>query len=93
MTNRPRQIAATFTALSRRSHFDFRLAKPVEVEFLKQLLAKREAAIAAGPKAAQQLVSGVKGWKMPAGVEAGDLAKWFTVANVLLNLDEAITKG
>jgi hypothetical protein len=26
-------------------------------------------------------------------VEAGDLAKWFTVANVLLNLDEAITKG
>jgi len=25
--NRPRRIAATFTALSRRSHFDFRLAK------------------------------------------------------------------
>ena len=70
-----------------------RLAKPAEVEFLKQLLAKREAAIAAGPKAAQQLVSGVKGWKMPAGVEAGDLAKWFTVTNVLLNLDEAITRG
>ena len=70
-----------------------RLAKPAEVEFLKQLLTKREAAIAAGPKAAQQLVSGVKGWKMPASVEAGDLAKWFTVTNVLLNLDEAITRG
>jgi hypothetical protein len=65
----------------------------VEVAYLNQLLAKREAALAAEPKAARQLVSGVKNWRMPAGVEVGDLAKWFTVANVLLNLDEAITKG
>ena len=81
-----------------RIDFAFRVAltrppSPVEVAYLNQLLAKREAALAAEPKAARQLVSGVKNWRMPAGVEVGDLAKWFTVANVLLNLDEAITKG
>ena len=60
---------------------------------MNQLLAKREAELAAAPKTARQLVSGVKNWRMPAGVEPGDLAKWFSVASVLLNLDEAITKG
>jgi hypothetical protein len=81
-----------------RIDFAFRVAltrppRPVEVAYLNQLLGKREAALAAEPKAVRQLISGVKNWRMPAGVEAGDLAKWFTVANVLLNLDEAITKG
>jgi hypothetical protein len=70
-----------------------RLAKPAEVDYLMQLLAKRGEELAAHPKAARQLVGGVKGWRMPPGVKARDLAKWFAVANVLLNLDEAITKG
>ena len=70
-----------------------RLAKPVEVDFLKQLLAKRTEQLAAKPNAARQLVAGVKGWRMPPGVPPADLAKWFAVASVLLNLDEAITRG
>ena len=81
-----------------RINFAFRLvltreADPVEVNYLTQLLIKRGEELAAEPNAARQLVSSVKGWTMPAGIVAGDLAKWFTVANVLLNLDEAITKG
>ena len=81
-----------------RINFAFRLvltreADPVEVNYLTQLLIKRGEELAAEPNAARQLVSSVKGWTMPAGIVAGDLAKWFTVANVLLNLDEAITRG
>jgi len=70
-----------------------RLAKPAEVEKLNQLLVKRGKELAASPKVARQLVAGVKGWSVPPGVEPADLAKWFAVANVLLNLDEAITRG
>ncbi len=82
----------------RRIDFAFRGAltrspRPVEVAYLNQLVATRETELSAEQKAARQLVAGVKNWRMRAGVEAGDLAKWFTVANVLLNLDEAITKG
>ncbi|MBC8242889.1 MAG: DUF1553 domain-containing protein [Verrucomicrobia bacterium] len=70
-----------------------RLAKPAEVDLLKQLLARRTEQLAAKPNAARQLVAGVKGWRMPSGVPPADLAKWFAVASVLLNLDEAITRG
>ncbi|MEE2947929.1 MAG: DUF1549 and DUF1553 domain-containing protein [Verrucomicrobiota bacterium] len=70
-----------------------RLPEPAEVANLKQLLAKRGDELAANPKAVQQLIDGVKGWRVPPGVQSADLAKWFAVANVLLNLDEAITRG
>ena len=70
-----------------------REARPVEVEFLKQILSKRQDELVAKPGAAGQLVSAADGWRAPTGIDTGDLAKWFTVANVLLNLDEAITKG
>jgi len=70
-----------------------REARPVEVKFLKQILSKRQDELEAKPGAAGKLVSAAKGWRAPTGINTGDLAKWFTVANVLLNLDEAITKG
>ncbi len=70
-----------------------RLPKLAEVAKLKRLLAKRGDELTANPKAAQELVAGVKGWRVPPGVEPANLAKWFAVANVLLNLDEAITRG
>ena len=70
-----------------------RPAKPAEVAELMKLLAKRTEELAAQPKTARQLVGDVKEWRVPSGVKARDLAKWFAVANVLLNLDEAITRG
>ena len=81
-----------------RIDFAFRVAltrppKPMEVAYLNQFLVKREAALAADQKAAYQLVSSLRNCRMPAGIKAGDLVKWFTLASVLLNLDEAITKG
>ena len=70
-----------------------RPAKPAEVAELMNLLVKRTEELAAQPKTARQLVGDVKEWRVPPGVKARDLAKWFAVANVLLNLDEAITRG
>ena len=60
-----------------RINFAFRLvltreADPVEVNYLTQLLIKRGEELAAEPNAARQLVSSVKGWTMPAGIDAGD---------------------
>jgi len=40
------------------------------------------------PAAAEKLVG-----QQPAGVDVKDVAAWFFVANILLNLDETITKG
>jgi hypothetical protein len=42
------------------------------------------------PQKAQALLAGRK---IPAGVEQADYAAWFYVASILLNLDEAVTKG
>ena len=55
-------------------------------------LAKREAEMTKEPKAADALLSEAKGVSITGG-QSRRLAKWFTVANILLNLDEAITKG
>ena len=41
--------------------------------------------------AAQAMVK--NGGEAPKGVDAAELAAWTVVANVLLNLDETITKG
>ncbi len=70
-----------------------RFVKPVELHRLKQLLAKRSQELDAEPESARQLVAGVSGWQVPTGLQASDVAKWFAVANVLLNLDEAINRG
>ena len=45
------------------------------------------------PKEAALLISGAKGWEPPEGMDKGDLAAWFFIANILLNLDETITKS
>ena len=45
------------------------------------------------PKAAQTLIAGIKGWKAPEGIDAGELGAWFYLTNILMNLDETITKG
>ena len=69
-----------------------RAPKPVELKFVKGLLFKRHAFFEKNPKATTQLIGNVKGWKAPAGTDPGELAAWFYVANVLLNLDETITR-
>ncbi len=80
-----------------RIRFAFRVAlsreaKPVEVGYLKSLLAKRGAELANAPKTAEALVGEARGMVFPKDATKR-LAKWFTVANILLNLDEAIVKG
>ena len=43
--------------------------------------------------AARALVQGIKGWTPPTGADVKELAAWFFVTTILLNLDETITKG
>ena len=70
-----------------------RTPRPAETAYLKTLLLKRHAFFQKNPKAAQTLIDSAKGWKVPAGIDAGELASWFYLTNILMNLDEAITKG
>lgn len=70
-----------------------RIPRPAETVYLKTLLLKRHAFFEKNPKAAQTLIAGVKGWKVPEGMNPGELAAWFYLTNILMNLDETITKG
>ena len=77
--------------------FAFKIAlarspKPTELKFVKTLLLKRHAFFEKTPKTAGELIGNVKGWKPTKGTDLGELAAWFYVANILLNLDETITK-
>ena len=47
----------------------------------------------ATPQICEQIVSGFDTLKIPVGVDRTELAAWFCVANILLNLDETITKS
>ncbi len=64
-----------------------------EASFLESMLRAEMEHFRSSPGAAQSLIGG---FKLPQGRETpGDLqrwASWFCVANVLLNLDETITK-
>ena len=51
----------------------------------------RQMGLQHGEKAAD-LIASVKGWKAPEGMNKSELAAWFYIANILLNLDETITK-
>ena len=69
-----------------------RSPRPAELEFIKALLLKRHTYFEKNPKAAEKVVGSIKGWKAPKGLDTGELAAWFFIANILLNLDETITK-
>jgi len=80
-----------------RIQFAFRVAlarnaKQVEVDYLKVLLTERENELIKNPKDIDALLSDAK-WIPFTSSNPEGIAKWFTVANILLNLDEAITKG
>lgn len=70
-----------------------RAPQAAETIYLKKLLLKRRTHFEKNPKEAALLISGAKGWKPPKGMDKGDLAAWFFIANILLNLDETITKS
>ena len=81
-----------------RAEYGFRLcvSRPPTAAELAALMAayRRERDRFAGrPQVAHDLVAAVKRWQPPQGTDPVALAAWFSVANVLLNLDETITKG
>src|SRR5262249_52784890 len=77
-----------------RAAFAFRLAlcrpaSEAEAERLVRLYEQARTALAAGPAKAAALATKPP---LPAGVDATDAAAWTVVANVLLNLDEVLTR-
>ncbi len=64
-----------------------------EAQHLASVFQYERARFEKDPKAATTLVTSIKGWKPPADLDHKDLAAWFYVANILVNLDEMITKG
>ncbi len=74
------------TALGRAPH-------AAETSYLKRLILKRLTYFEINPNEATNLIANTKGWKMPNEMNKGELAAWFYIANILLNLDETITKG
>ncbi|MEX2187691.1 MAG: PSD1 and planctomycete cytochrome C domain-containing protein [Pirellulales bacterium] len=69
-----------------------RAATDMEIDRIAALLASEQAHFAQDAEAAKKLTSS-RGGGVPAGVEPAELAAWTVVANVLLNLDEVVTKG
>ena len=69
--------------------------KPTDREsrILEEVYRRERARFEADAPAATTLVRGIKGWTPPKNVDAKDLASWFFVTTILLNLDETITKG
>ena len=47
----------------------------------------------AAPAEARRIINGVRGFKPKATVDKVELASWWFVTSILLNLDETITKG
>ncbi len=79
-----------------RLHFAFRQvlsrkARPEEVKLLTALHERHRKQYKADPKAAGELLR-VGYSPVPAGLDAADLAAWTSVARVLLNLHETITR-
>jgi hypothetical protein len=62
-----------------------------EVALLRQLYAENLTKYRKDAAAAAAMVK--HGGALPPGVDAAELAAWTVLANVLLNLDETITKG
>ncbi len=64
-----------------------------EIAALQDLFGAEMSALQANPKRANELLSGIKGFKPSPGLNRQQLAAWFAIANVLLNLDETVTKS
>ena len=69
-----------------------RSPRPDELQLLSELYAKHKAEFTADKAAAKALVT-VGEWKSPTDLDVCELAAWTSVARVLLNLHEAITRN
>jgi hypothetical protein len=65
---------------------------PREQKLLDELLARHRAEFRADPEAARKLIR-TGDWPVPADVDPAELAAWTSVARVLLNLHETITRS
>ena len=62
------------------------------METLGELLRTRLDDYRTHPEKAAELVRGIRGFRPPADADPARVAAWFHIANVLFNLDEAITR-
>jgi mono/diheme cytochrome c family protein len=81
--------------VEQRVEYGFRLAtarepRAIEIRILADRYQAELARYREDPAAARALIAA---WDKPAGVNAAEFAAWIHVANILLNLDEVITKG
>ena len=70
-----------------------REAKPREIEILTRALAQTKKDLAENPQRAALLVEGASKVYIAKHKNVEELAAWLSIGNILLNLDEAITKG
>jgi hypothetical protein len=68
-----------------------RSAKPSELQILRAGLERRLTAYAAAPEGARKLVSNGAS-PVPKDLPTAELAAWTVTCNVLLNLDETVTR-
>ena len=79
------RLAFAFTAATSRP------PNPAELVVLRDTLAEQRAEYESNTAAAGQLIANGKASAL-AGIEPAELAAWTTLANILLNLDETITR-
>ena len=70
-----------------------RSPSPEEEQYLTQLVEQRWKQFEANSKSTETLVSGASSVYTPEHKNRAELAAWFYIANILLNLDETVTKG
>lgn len=80
-----------------RLRFGFRLVtgrtpRTAELRVLADALREHRRGYTQSPESAEQLLK-VGSFQPKAGVDRGELAAWTTIASMLLNLDETVTKG
>jgi len=85
------------SSIESRIAYAFRLAtarKPTrdEIRVIRETLEKQRAAFRADKEAAEKLLA-VGSFKPKDGLDCGELAAWTTVASMILNLDETMTKS
>ncbi|MDA0374566.1 MAG: DUF1553 domain-containing protein, partial [Planctomycetota bacterium] len=70
-----------------------RKPNPSELAFLEDALSEEERRFEADPESARKIVDGSPAVPVDAGLDRARVAAWFQVATILLNLDEAVSKG